>query len=496
VSAKSDRLREFVELRRAGGTSTSAEVLASPSALGRNPHAGPIAAGERDLSIRNYIRLLVGKGHTRAELEALVERRWRDMEQPSGNGYPLAEALAKIDVALAKFSANTDSIAELVGDVEVPDELREHLKDREVYQAVSRMMAGRVATAIVGELEALKSPRPPVDFGSLKDMLKRDERLRWRVEGLLAIEARMLVVAQRKTGKTTLVINLMRSLLTGEPFLGRMPVEPVTGSVMFLNYEVSGATFASWVADVGIPKELHKRVQIVNMRGRENLLATERGRAQLAGMMRDVEAEVVIVDPFGRAFNGDEQNNTTQVTRWLVALDEVVTQGGASELILVAHAGWGDGKGAVRARGSSGLEDWPDVIVRYSRELSGAPRFFEAEGRDVSIETDRLEYDASTRLLRMTGKGGALTARRSAKAETFREPILAIVADMPGVSALGIEKGLRRLVPPIAFTRGDEAKAVSELVSEGLLERYRDGKTNRHYASGGTPPKFQHHKSE
>ena len=493
-----ERLREFIESPRAGEKATSLKRLMPPRSLGHNPHVGPIRVGDRDASITRYVRLQVGKGHTRDELEQLVSARWRDMEQIPGNEYPLVGALAKIDVAMTKFSANPDAVDALAGDLPLPDGLRDRLKVKGVAEGVARLRVAREAAAIDRELDALENPRPPVDFGSLKDMLKRQDALRWRVEGLLAIEARMLIVAQRKSGKTTLTLNLARSLLTGEPFLGRLLVEPVEGSVVFLNYEVSGATFAGWLADVGIPKQLHKRVHVLNLRGRENLLATERGRAQLERMLLDVAAEVVIVDPFGRAFTGDEQNSASQVTRWLGQLDETMTAGGVSEVVLVAHAGWGDGKSAVRARGSSGTEEWADAILRLSRErdLPGSPRFIEAEGRDVAIDIDRLDYNPATRLLRLTGSGGAQVARKSAKAELLREPILAIVAATGGITASGIEDALRRLDPRIGFTRGDPSTAVTALVGEGLLERYKDGKSRRHYLSGKAPEKFHNSNSE
>lgn len=496
--AASERLAKYIDDRHAGKTAKPADELSVPGAYGRNPHTGPIAAGDRDKAILSYVRLHVGKGHTRDELVALVTRRHGEMVQPEGDVYPLAEALGKIDRALAKFEANPDAVEALAEGVTLPQALRDRLKVKAVADEVARLQARREAVTIDREIESLRNPRPPVDFGTLKALLKRSETTKWRVEGLLAAEARMLVVAQRKTGKTTLTINLIRSLLTGEPFLGRFPVESLTGSVMVLNYEVTGATYAEWVGDTGIPTNLHNRVHIVNLRGRENLLATEAGRATLAAMMLEAGVEVLLVDPFGRAFSGEDQNSASQVSPWLVSLDRVATDGGARELILVAHAGWGDKGGSVRARGSSGLEDWADVIVRYSREreLPGSPRFLEAEGRDVSVELDRLEYDPATRLLSMTGAGGPTMARRNAKAHALREPILELIRVTGGITSGGIEEGLRRLEPPVTFTRGDPAAAVNALVVESKVERYRDGRSMHHYLPGSVPKKFKNRTSE
>ena len=57
----------------------------------------------------------------------------------------------------------------------------------------------------------------------------------------------MSIVGQRKVGKTSLIGDLTRSLLTGEAFLGRFEVVKVSGTVAILNYEVSGWQAASWL---------------------------------------------------------------------------------------------------------------------------------------------------------------------------------------------------------------------------------------------------------
>ena len=80
----------------------------------------------------------------------------------------------------------------------------------------------------------------------------------------------MLWSAQRKTGKTTAVGNLARCLLTGQPFLWKFDTVPLTGRVVVLNYEVTGAQFARWMHDIDVPAD---RLYVVNLPGRRNLLA-------------------------------------------------------------------------------------------------------------------------------------------------------------------------------------------------------------------------------
>ena len=56
------------------------------------------------------------------------------------------------------------------------------------------------------------------------------------------------------------------------------------------------------------------------------------------------------------------------------------------------HAGC-DGE---RTRGSTALEDWPDSIVTVTRDPETGERFLRAEGRDVDLDEDRLDFDLET----------------------------------------------------------------------------------------------------
>ncbi len=91
---------------------------------------------------------------------------------------------------------------------------------------------------------AKAGPIPPFDAGTLSEVLARPAQPPSRVDGLIPADASTEIVAQRKTGKTTLMLNLARALLTGEDFLGRFPVRPLQGQVAFLNYEVSAGQLA------------------------------------------------------------------------------------------------------------------------------------------------------------------------------------------------------------------------------------------------------------
>jgi RecA-family ATPase len=223
-------------------------------------------------------------------------------------------------------------------------------EDDPVEHMVAEMTEARLRELVRERFEArehLADPAPPLDAGTLEELLGRPQGQPFRIEGLQPSQAAMLVVAQRKTGKTTFALNYARCLLTGEDFLGRFPVRAVTGSVAIINLEQSSEQLARWAHDHGIPRD---RLYLANFRGTRNPLANLRDRKELVERLKEQGVESIIVDPFGRAFDGKDQNSSGEVSKWLADLDYFVrSEVGALDILLTAHSGWSQ---SGRARGS------------------------------------------------------------------------------------------------------------------------------------------------
>ncbi len=320
--------------------------------------------------------------------------------------------------------------------------------------------------------------QPPFDAGTLAELLGRPADPPMRAEGLIPSDAGTLVVAQRKTGKTTLELNYARSLLTGEDFLGRFPVRPITGTVALLNYEVSGSMIARWADDVGVPRE---RLYVVNLRGRRNPLTHPGDRQRLAEDLRARDTHALVVDPFGRAYGGKSQNDSGEVGGFLADLDVFArAEVGAGDLMLSAHAGWN----GERTRGASALEDWADVIVTLTRDPDDETvRFLRAIGRDVEVEEDRLDFDPATRLLSMSGAGSRRKAKGERKSTELAVYVVRAAKAEPGVNVAGLKAAIRSMEDAPTF-RGDEIqRAVKHAVECGHLrvEAEGQGRPTRHY---------------
>jgi hypothetical protein len=373
------------------------------------------------------------------------------------NRCPVDEILEPLGMTVAELCADDDT--DDLRPNAVADELAGNpMLDKEVEDQWRR----RRAREIVDELEQQRNPRPAPDAAMLGEILARESTLRWRAEDLLSAGGRMLLSAQRKTGKTTATGNLARSLLTGEPFLGKFEISKLTGRIVALNYEVTAELYAAWMDAIGVPRD---RLYVVNLRGRRNLLADDAGRAVLVDMIRAQDGEVLVIDPFGRAFTGRNQNDAAEVTPWLVRLEDLAEQAGIAELVLTAHAGW-EGE---RTRGSSALEDWPDVIVTMTRDPDTDIRFMKAEGRDVDVPEDQLSYDSATRRLTLTGAGNRRELRSARYAEILAEAVRDIATARPGINTGELEGALRAAGHHLQ--RGVAGAAANLAVERGWIRR-------------------------
>lgn len=311
----------------------------------------------------------------------------------------------------------------------------------------------------------------PFDAALLADTVI--EPVRWRVEGLLSAQGRLLIAAQRKSGKTTLTLNLARDLLLGTDHLGRFHVKPIGGRVGFLNFEVSRSQLCLWAREAGVPGD---RFLAVHLRGRANPFADADDTARLAALLRAAAVEVVIVDPFGRAYTGTSQNDAGEVGAFLSALDRFAEVAGCAELVLTAHAGW-DGE---RTRGSSALEDWADAVTYLVRDKENDKlRYFRAIGRDVEVDEDRLTFDQTTRRLTLAGAGSRAAVRVQRHTDELVEAIVEAVEREPGATSGRLQTLLRDA--GVGLQRGDVGRAARAAVDQGLIARVPGKQRRQHH---------------
>lgn len=236
-------------------------------------------------------------------------------------------------------------------------------------------------------------PVTPPPVLTLRERLAQPPPMaRYRIHGYMPIDARVLIAAQQKAGKTTLVMNLVRSLVTGALFLGVAEVVPLDGPLLVIDAEMSAAQLDQWYREQGI--EPDDRVLIWTLRGSLaafNILDPT-VRARWAAEFRARGVRFVVLDclrPFFDALGLDEQHDAG---KFLVAFDAFLAEAEIREAVVVQHMG----HGGERARGDSRFQDWPDAtwkLVGGSGDDPASARYLSAYGRDVDVSEGRLTYD-------------------------------------------------------------------------------------------------------
>jgi hypothetical protein len=312
--------------------------------------------------------------------------------------------------------------------VRVNDEYQNLVAREKARERRAREIAGEV---VIPDL---------LDLGDFLD--QDDEAPQWRIEGVWPRQGNVVLAAQYKAGKTTMVSNILRSLADGARFLGIFQVEPIdAGCVVLTDFEMPEIKLRDWYRRQDIQNR--HLVKIRAMRGRAGAfdLLNPEIRAKWVKVLADAECRVWIIDCLGpilSALSRDEDNKG--VGPILDAITTTAADAEIGEVLLVHHMG----HVAERARGASRLRDWPDAEWRLLRKKDednpfgdaqpDAPRFFTAFGRDVDVKEGQLHYDDATK--RLTYAHGS---RKEAGAVQAMVAVLAYLRDNPGKSGRQIE---------------------------------------------------------
>lgn len=349
--------------------------------------------------------------------------------------------------------------------------------DREEMRLVGLDIAkGRIAKRTADTFELPEMP-------TLADLLAEDdEDEEYRIKGLIPAGGRIILSAPMKSGKTTLVGNLIRSLADGDDFLGTYPVTPLgeDATIAVLDTEMSKRQMKQWLRDQGMRNP--QRVHPVSLRGRVGSFAImdDTIRAQWAAQLREMNTEILILDPLGPVFDSagvDENDNA--VGQVLVAIDALAQEAGIGEVFIMHHTGH-EGE---RARGHSKLRGWPDAewfLRRDLRDEGDSSRYFRAFGRDVDVPETLLSYDTDTRHLTLADpfEGqpiNRVSAKVAVKVHSLRSEILAFVTENNGCKLSDMDEA------GIEWKQRKGKQALDSLIDDGTLERRQDGPAKRLY---------------
>jgi hypothetical protein len=223
--------------------------------------------------------------------------------------------------------------------------------------------------------------------------------------GLWPTDGMVLLAAQAKAGKTTLVLNILYSLVTGERLMDKFPVQRLGphDHVGVLNMEVSENQYKSWLQGRGVPNSY--QLTIANLRGKAasvNLLDPE-ARGEFVKKLCAEDINILIVDPIGPILrvNGIDENDSVRVGQLLDSFNNLRDVTPLKDILIVHHGGHDVANQKNRpgiSRGASAWNDIPDALWSYFKP-DDESRIFKATGRDVDLEETTVLYDKATRKL-------------------------------------------------------------------------------------------------
>lgn len=398
---------------------------------------------------------------TSADLDAL-EDRLRQMKPDEDWFEALAWALSNADGAVkcAAHGATADYVASLEAPAappesppavpaaapsvlegnaaEITDNATEAVLDaaavfaREVDQEAYRLSVREAAQRKVKSQRAGVAARPPV-MPLAEFLAVPDAGVEYRIDRLWPTGGRVILAAQYKAGKSTLIGNVVRSIADGVDFLDTFTVAP--GSILLIDNELDERTLRRWLRDQGIVNT--DAVRLVALRGKTSTfdILDPQTRDEWARALSG--ADVVIFDCLRPVLDALGLSEDKDAGRFLVAFDALLDQAGASEAVVVHHMG----HSGERSRGDSRILDWPDAtwkLVREDTDDPASPRYFAAFGRDVDQSESKLAYEAATRRLSLAGGN-----RKEAAADEVIEPLLDLLAANPeGLSGRQIRTAL------------------------------------------------------
>lgn len=164
-----------------------------------------------------------------------------------------------------------------------------------------------------------------------------DTSINWLVDSLLAANSSTLLVAQEKTGKTCLMLDMLAAIRTGKEFLGKATKQ---SKVLFINTDSSEATFLKQVNDRwGNDEELDNQLPYV-----QDWIADETGLQFLEDYCKANPGSVIVIDSIkGLSYPLDIDENTPAIGKIVKEISSKICSNGCS-VVFLHHVSKAKGK--------------------------------------------------------------------------------------------------------------------------------------------------------
>lgn len=344
--------------------------------------------------------------------------------------------------------------------------INEEAEEREVRKLAKKIVRQHKANQVAkAEIEGLGWKPPEVGLMVMNAALENIIEEEMCIPSMLGARHNLVISALRGTGKTMLGLNLVKSVVDEEDFLGYGV--NFSGRIAWINGEMDDITFAQYVNPLRIRNA--DRIFLMNFRGLKLPLMNDASAEWLIKQLKANDVQWLVGDSW-RLFmiwNGFDENSTRDTQSLTNRIDEIKVEAGLDLTTWLAHMGK-DGakaeKGSEFSRGNSALEDWADTVWYMRNAQAGKSRHLRVskrvsqpfEGHIVSDDRNRIRVGMADEDKPITGR---IKVKSQAEKNRERwESISDLVEMNPGIGRLDLvqmckDVGLQGFKSPAQFSK-------------------------------------------
>lgn len=287
-----------------------------------------------------------------------------------------------------------------------------------------------------------------------------DQDVTWIVRGLAAKGSITELGAKVKAGKTTLILEMVRAVLEGLPFL-ELPTRATP--VVYLSEQPSVS--------------FRKAMERAKLLGREDFCALLYGEtrglewpqvaAAAVAECKRVGAALMVVDTLSQfaGLTGDRENNSGDALEAMRPLQDAASAG--IGVVLVRHERKSGGDVGDSGRGSSAFAGAVDVVLSLRK-----PEGNSNKNRRVLQSLSRFSETPNDLVIELTD--GGYIALGEKRETTLKDAKDGIFQKAPQTEAEAVD--LQTLALAADLKRQTAQRAIDELVRDGMLSRIGKGK--------------------
>lgn len=207
-------------------------------------------------------------------------------------------------------------------------------------------------------------PAPPFQFVPVADLKYRAPE--YIIAELIETDTLGLMFGDPGCGKSFLAVDIALSVATGTPFHGR---DTKQGAVFFIAGEGHNGLarrFAAWSQARGVPLagvplfKSERAAQFLDGASAKAVADAVAGLAEQHG-----SPALIIIDTLARNFGAGDENNTKDMSEFVVAVDDLKARFPGCSVLIVHHSGHAAKE---RARGAMALKGALDCEYRVEKE--------------------------------------------------------------------------------------------------------------------------------